>query len=186
MNALDVEPWTVERFFAWQEDQEERFELVDGVPLMLAGASQRHDMIAVNVIARLSQGLHGKTGRTFTGHHAVRTGPGRIRRPTVGVDCGRPDPNDYLASAPAVIFEVLSRSTRSDDQLRKLEEYQAIPSLRHLVFVDTLDAVATHWHRPAEGEWKRVAIQGPLGAIELDAIAVTLLMEDVYEGVTFD
>ncbi len=47
---------TVEEFFAWQTDQEERYELVDGVPIPLramTGASNRHDVLVVNVIGLL-------------------------------------------------------------------------------------------------------------------------------------
>ncbi len=41
---------SVEEFFAWQLDQEERYELVDGVPVPLrgmTGASNVHDAIVV-------------------------------------------------------------------------------------------------------------------------------------------
>jgi Uma2 family endonuclease len=35
--------WTVEEFFAWQERQPERYELVDGFPIrMMAGAKNVH------------------------------------------------------------------------------------------------------------------------------------------------
>ncbi len=35
--------WTVEEFFAWQETQPERYELVDGFPIrMMAGAKNVH------------------------------------------------------------------------------------------------------------------------------------------------
>jgi hypothetical protein len=51
-----VEPlrkaWTIEDFFAWQELQEARYELVDGQPLeLMAGAGNVHDDIVVNLIA---------------------------------------------------------------------------------------------------------------------------------------
>ena len=47
--------WTVEEFFAWQERQPERYELVDGIPVrMMAGGKNVHDDIVVNVLAESS------------------------------------------------------------------------------------------------------------------------------------
>ncbi|MBE7190653.1 CBS domain-containing protein [Jatrophihabitans endophyticus] len=44
--------WTVDAFFAWQEKQVERYELVGGFPLkMMAGTRNVHDDIVVNVLA---------------------------------------------------------------------------------------------------------------------------------------
>ncbi len=44
--------WSVQEFFAWQERQDERYELVGGVPVrMMAGARNVHDDIVVNLVA---------------------------------------------------------------------------------------------------------------------------------------
>ena len=86
--------WTVEEFFAWQEGQSERYELVDGFPMrMMAGAKNVHDDIVVNVLAELRNQLRGGGCRPFTSDGSVETKPGQIRRPDVGVDCGRGDPD---------------------------------------------------------------------------------------------
>ena len=48
---------TVEEFFVWQQGQEDRYELVEGVPVilrdpitMMTGASSLHDRITSNVL----------------------------------------------------------------------------------------------------------------------------------------
>ena len=49
---------TIDEFFAWQEHQPERYELVNGQPLeMMAGAKNVHDDIVVNLIAELRNQL---------------------------------------------------------------------------------------------------------------------------------
>jgi Uma2 family endonuclease len=40
---------TPEQFFAWVSAQEERYELVDGEVVMMAGAGRRHDRVVVNL-----------------------------------------------------------------------------------------------------------------------------------------
>ena len=37
-------------FLAWAQDRERRYELVDGVPVAMAGAKRRQDQIVGNVI----------------------------------------------------------------------------------------------------------------------------------------
>ena len=44
--------WTVEEFFAWQEKQDDRYELVGGKPSpMTQGAANIHVAISINVIS---------------------------------------------------------------------------------------------------------------------------------------
>src|SRR5260370_41695970 len=108
--------WTVEEFFAWQERQPERYELVDGFPMrMMAGAKNVHDDIVVNVLAELRNQLRGGGCRPFTSDGSVETKPGQIRRPDVGVDFGRRDPNATKATSPRGVVEVLSPTTQHSD-----------------------------------------------------------------------
>jgi hypothetical protein len=90
-----------------QEKQAERYELVDGFPVrMMAGAKNVHDDIVVNVLTDLRNQLRGSDWWPFTGDGSVETKPGQIRRPDVGVDCGRRDPNSTMASSPRVLVEI--------------------------------------------------------------------------------
>ena len=45
MGEKAVKPMTAEEFFTWHEHQEDRYELVEGVPVkMMTGASNYHDV----------------------------------------------------------------------------------------------------------------------------------------------
>jgi Uma2 family endonuclease len=103
---------TPEEFFAWQEDQEERYELVDGVPVPLrgmTGASNAHDAVVVNTIVSLGNQLRGGPCRVATADTAIRTGIRNIRRPDVTVEYAPIDPRSYEAHAPRLVVEVLRR-----------------------------------------------------------------------------
>src|SRR5260370_29622776 len=122
--------WTVEEFFAWQEGQSERYELVDGFPMrMMAGAKNVHDDIVVNVLAELRNQLRGGGCRPFTSDGSVETKPGQIRRPDVGVDCGRRVPNATMATTPRLVVEVLYPSTQHSDTYGSVVVYKLIDSL---------------------------------------------------------
>lgn len=96
--------WTVQEFFAWQERQEARYELVGGVPVRpMAGARNVHDDIVVNLLAEFRTRLRGGPCRPFTGDGSIETLPGQIRRPDLGVDCGARDPNGLTAAEPRLV-----------------------------------------------------------------------------------
>jgi len=179
-------PWTTEAFFAWQEKQPERYELVDGFPVrMMAGARNVHDDIVVNVLTELRNQLRGRSCRPFTGDGSLETKPGQIRRPDIGVDCGRRDPNATKASSPRVVAEVLSPTTRDFDTIGKLEEYKVVDSLERIVVIEPNAPEVISWVRGADRNWRKTVQRGLDQEIDMPEIGATLSLAEVYDGVEF-
>lgn len=115
-------------------------ELVDGMIFMMGGGSPRHAAIAANLIIALGTRLRGSGCRPYGSDMAVRTGEASIRYPDVSIYCANATsqfgPEPKLLGDPRVIFEVLSPSTASNDQVTKLREYRALPGVDAVVFVD--------------------------------------------------
>ena len=177
-------------FFAWQQRQDRPYELVDGIPVlppkMMTGASQAHDRVVVNIIAALHRQLRGTPCRPTTADLAVRIPAGNVRRPDVTVDCGEAAPRELAVRDPLVIVEVLSPSTMSFDRVRKLREYQSLESLAHILLVDTEGPRIDRMSREPGGGWSQTAHDGLDASVALPAIAATLDLADVFEGVPFD
>ncbi|MCB8840559.1 Uma2 family endonuclease [Aurantimonas sp. VKM B-3413] len=187
MSLSEMTPWTPEEFFAWQERQDERYEFVSGFPAkMMTGASNRHDVIVANLIGELGARLRGTPCRAFTGDGAVETRPGQIRRPDAGIDCGAFDPDGYLAAEPTVVFEVLSPSTPDFDRLRKVEEYKAVPTIRHVVIVEPTRPQVLVGSREEGGDWRAEEILGLGGSVGLATIGITLPMAEIHDRLTFE
>src|SRR5487761_2458502 len=127
---------TVAEFLDWQQHQELRHELVDGRPVAMAGARQRHDRITANALGELHGQLRGQPCRVFTADLGVVTPGGNVRRPDIGVQCGPFEDESMEASQPRLVAEVLSRSTRTLDQVGKLDEYKSIESIKTIVLID--------------------------------------------------
>ena len=184
MAEAQVRTMTADEFYLWQLDQDERYELVDGVPVPLramTGASNFHDVILVNCIAELGMRLRGRPCRVASADTALRTAIRSSRRPDVAVDCAPPEAGSYEAHRPTVVVEVLSPSTRKLDRFTKLEEYRRHPSLRHILLVDP-DAVAAKLYSRADGgAWSDVDLTGKDAVIALPAIDVTLPLGALYE-----
>jgi Uma2 family endonuclease len=192
MSVAARQRMTADEFILWNLEQEARYELVDGFPVlkfdngpeMMAGASDQHDQIVVNLIQALRV-LRGSPCRVKSADQAARMASGDIRYPDVTIDCGARRPDSYESVQPTVFFEVLSPSTRRFDLIRKTNEYQALPSLRHFVLLEPDRPAALLWTREEDGGWTCDEITGLERDLPLPAVGVVLTMAEVYEDVEF-
>jgi Uma2 family endonuclease len=185
MSERAVIPMSVEEFLEWGLRQDQRYELVDGVPVAMAGAKRRHDQIVANIHGTLFSQLRGNKCRNFTADTAVRIPAGNIRRPDAGIDCGFFDDNATSADAPYLVIEVLSPTTREFDRLRKLEEYKTVPSMAHIVLIDPDMPQVFHWSRAPGGDWHHLLLEGLEAVIHLPEIECALALATLYDRLTF-
>jgi Uma2 family endonuclease len=172
---------TADEFLVWSLDQEGRWELVRGIPVLaMAGAKRRHDDIVVNIIAALRVRLRGKPCSPQTSDQALRTGPFGVRRPDATVDCGRANDDALESTRPTAAFEVLSPTTRDKDLRDKLEEYKAVVSLRHIVLINPDRPFVLHHFRAGEASWTGLEVEGLYRALDLAAIGVELPLDEIY------
>ncbi|TFF17865.1 Uma2 family endonuclease [Jiella endophytica] len=183
--AKTIKRMTAEEFYAWQLEQDQNYELVDGIPVLpakaMTGASRRHDIITFNILSLLRQKLRGKPCRPHTDDMTVRNPSGNIRRPDVIVDCkGGPD-RSMETGEPRVLFEVLSPSTMAFDRFRKVEEYKTNDSVRVVLLVASESSEVIVWRRDGEGGWHSEIVEGLDATIALPEIGCELGMAEVYE-----
>ena len=123
------EPWTLERFLAWEERQELRHEFDGFQPEAMTGGTAAHETVKMNLAAALVTRLRGKPCRPFGSDLKVRIGD-KVRYPDAFVVCTPVAAKDTMVPDPVVIFEVLSTSTALKDRIVKNREYQSLPSVR--------------------------------------------------------
>lgn len=180
-------------FLLWCLDQDERYELVDGVPVrieeeidtpdgprLMTGASDVHDRIVVNIIVALGNQLRGKPCRPATADLAVRTKIRSVRRPDVTVTCDPPLGNRYEVN-PKLIVEVLSPSNRGVPWQRKLDEYWRLDAARYVLLVESHEPRAVLYARTGT-TWDSIDADTLADVFELPDIGCRLAMADVYEG----
>ena len=180
---------TADEFLIWNLSQDERYELVDGVPMPLrgmTGASNFHDDIVTNVIIALGNKLRGSGCKPRTADTAMRTAIKRVRRPDVTIDCAESRPNSYESHNPIAAFEVLSPSTRKTDGGLKLTEYQHHPTLRTIVHIDPDRMDVAVFRRDDSGAWGGENLTGPTDRIQIAGTPAALSLAEIYEGIPFD
>src|SRR2546421_12532355 len=112
MSRLKVKPYlSVADYLAGERDVDVRHEYVDGQVYAMAGASDRHNRIALNIASRLNDQLADDRCEAFMADMKVRVTEDLYYYPDVVVTCDPPGGDPYFRTQPRLIVEVLSPST---------------------------------------------------------------------------
>ena len=178
---------TLDQFTDWQRRQTVRHELVEGVPVMMAGGTRAHDRIQRNLITRLTERLRGTPCEPLGPDMMVRTGTGNGRYPDTTIDCGPYEATALFAAEPAVVFEILSESNRPQDLIAKLRDYDATREIRHYILISQHEVLVFVYSRAANGSFSLhpLELRGLDKVIEIPFPALSLPVTDIYEGVGF-
>lgn len=177
---------SVEEFFEWCKQRDDRYELVDGVPVPLramSGASMAHDAICTNIIGLMHAQLRGTGCRPTTPDAGLRTAIRRVRRPDVTIECAPPSATSYETANPIAVFEVLSPTTRKNDRNVKLPEYLRHRFLQTIVLIDPDIMDVLIYRRDSGGEWQDERLDQARQGFAVEGTSAKLMLADIYEGV---
>ena len=163
---------------------DERWELLDGEPVLMSPPSERHQTIVFTLSRRLAELVEPKGCRVVPGIAVVsRHMDDFAPIPDVVVRCGPILPDGY-ASDPVLVAEVLSPSTMSADRGRKTDFYRAVESLQVFLIVYQDEPRVEVWRRQEGNAWRKQAL-GLDGAIELPEFGGALPVATVFAGLSF-
>jgi len=117
---------TPDEFYAWLKTLDGKYDLVDGEPVMMAGANNRDDRIVRSALRHIGNHLDGHRCQPFTADVYIRIPTGNRRQGDMGIDCGTPEDASMEADAPAMVLEILSPTTRLFDRYEKIEESKTV------------------------------------------------------------
>ena len=123
----DDRRYTYSDYLQWDDDQ--RWELIDGVPFLMSAPSRRHQEISVNLVVTLFNLLKGKTCEVYHAPFDVRlnadTLDNTVVQPDIVVICDNDKLDDAgCKGAPDFVVEILSPSTASHDRFLKFDLYR--------------------------------------------------------------
>ena len=95
----------------------------------------------------------------------------RFYYPDAQIVCRQNPPGDHFQDEPAVVFEVVSESTRRIDEIEKRGAYLTIPTLNAYVLIEQDRPAATVWRRASQG-FVREDYAGAEAVIRFDDIAL--------------
>jgi Uma2 family endonuclease len=184
--TIKTGPMTVEEFYALTDTRpdEEKWELIEGEPVLGASPSELHQRIAKNISFILAT-LERRPGTTWE------------MLPGLGVrvsDTNRPQPDIMViplggTSADAqhrdrsdviVVFEILSPSTATRDLRRKRTAYTGLSSLTHYVVVaqDAVEVVVF----ARDAGFVELRLNSLNDSVELPLLGVSLPLSEIYRN----
>jgi Uma2 family endonuclease len=175
---------TWEEFLRFQQayDGPERFIWNEGhVVQVMTGGTERHDLVVMALVRQLDALLTGRPCHVFAHNRQIKTAQ-RSYYPDVLVRCGRAADPLYETDARLVI-EVISPSNSPAERTRMLFDYQTLPSIEAIIFVDTRRRIATIHEKSAAGWTEGERRSGTIGDLAID---LDRMWFDVDEASSFD
>lgn len=185
--AKELRLLTVEEYLAAEIDSEVRHEYLGGYLYAMAGGKNAHGRIAVNFLISLGTQLKGKACEAFNSDTKVRiefANHTRFYYPDGMIVCESNSPDDTFQDHPVILAEVLSDSTRRNDEGEKREAYLTIPSLRVYLLIEQ-DKPQVAVYRRADQEFKTELYEGLDAVIPLSEVEAELPLAELYERIEF-
>jgi len=181
--VIDTGPMTVEDFYAFTDTRpdEEKWELIDGEPILNAAPSDMHQWIVRNVVVALANrerdlnapwavlpGLGVRVSEKDRPEPDVLVIPSEHRRPD-----RRRDRDDVI-----VAFEVLSPSTEGRDLRWKRAAYTSLRSLTHYIAIaqDAVEVIVF----ARDDDFVERRIRSIDKVIELRSLGTSLAVAEIY------
>lgn len=165
-----------------EEQSLEKHEYLGGVLYAQAGASGPHVRIVGNIGYALMPAVRRGGCRLYQSDMKLRIERGSVYYyPDVMVVCGGPPPHTHYETAPSLLIEVQSESTRLTDEREKLIAYTGISSVQAYLIVAQDERRVTIHQRTPEG-WTASEVLG-VGRVELPGLGAGISLDDIYIGV---
>lgn len=177
---------TVAEYLEGEKISPVKHEYVDGEVYAMAGASDRHNRIAVNLTTALDNHLRDSPCEPFSGDIKVRATQNVYYYPDVLVSCEANPESAYFRNEPILIVEVTSPSTEAIDRREKLLFYLQIPSVQEYVIVSQAKPAVEVHRRQADGRWITYYFNASDEAIELASVKLSLPLTEIYRRVKFE
>ena len=135
--SSDTSYMSPSEYLEWEEQQDIKYEYINGEVFAMTGGTIPHTTIALNLASGLKNHLRGGNCRPFMADAKVGISEnGPFTYPDVVVSC---HPKDKKAinfiQFPSLVVEVLSQSTEAYDRGGKFQLYRQIPTLQEYVLI---------------------------------------------------
>lgn len=178
---------TPQEYFAWEEQQLEKHELIDGQVYAMSGGSVNHGRIAIRLTAMFDSHLDN-TG-CITGNSDVKVNifeTNNYTYPDASVTCDdRDKTTTQYITYPCLIVEVLSKTTEAYDRGSKFRMYCQNPVLIDYLLVSSTSIEIDLYHKNDAGDWL-IINYGEGDTIQLKSINLSFPIEQIYRGLTLE
>ena len=126
----------LDEFVEFEAGQDGRWELWNGVPIQMQADTNKHGIAKTELIIQLGTQLTDGPCVPISDSQSVAVSETNSFKPDATIDCGDIDPDSVYADKPTVVFEVTSKSTRTNDYVEKRQAYSKVPTIAAIVIID--------------------------------------------------
>ncbi len=176
---------THDEYLTGEQLSQIRHEYVAGQVFAMAGASEKHNRITLNLAFHLRAATRGTPCGVFMNDMKVHIATRDIfYYPDVVLTCDADDREPFYKTTPCLIAEVLSPSTELTDRREKLVNYRTLPSLRYYLLLSQDQRMVELYQRNEAGEWYYFCYDDT-GELRLNCppLALQFTVADLYEDV---
>jgi Uma2 family endonuclease len=176
---------STEDYLNGEETAEVKHEYLNGEVWAMAGVTDNHVTIALNLAALLKQQLKNAPCRTYIADMKVRVEQANaFFYPDVLVTCHPEDrANPLYKEHPVFIAEVLSPSTEAFDPGNKFNAYRQLQSLQTYWLIDDQNQRIDSFTRTTNDDWLLHSYTQADEVVEIKNINVKCLLHELYEDV---
>ena len=187
-SATRITRYTPEQYLAMERKADFKSEYDGGHITAMAGASRKHNLIALNFASEIRSQLRSRPCEAYIGDMRLCVSPtGLYTYPDVMAVCGE---GQYLDADvdtllnPTMIAEVLSDSTESHDRGRKFRHYQRLSSLKEYVLVAEDEVSVERFTRRGD-DWVLSIFTSLDDTLRLTSIDCEIALREIYDKVEF-
>ena len=177
-----------EAYLEAEREAVEKHEYYQGEIFAMSGASVNHNRIQANMIGELYLKLKGKDCQPYGSDLRIHIPQNTLYTyPDISIFCAPPDLTDNhfdTATNPALIIEILSKSTRNYDRIGKFNLYRDIKSLNTYILIDSLSYSIELHTRNDDNTWQLLDLKTLDDTLVLKTLQIEILLKDIYAGVS--
>lgn len=161
-----------------------RHEYRRGLVYAMAGGSDDHDEISLNLIELMRQSLRDRDCSVRSGNVKVNYIDDFYYYPDVFVTGDSRDRRDrYIKRYPKLIAEILSPSTATFDRGVKFADYQNIASFEEYILIDQ-EQIQVECRRRVNAVWETTMYRAG-DIVQLTSIGLEFAIAELYRGVSW-
>ncbi|MGD1866965.1 MAG: Uma2 family endonuclease [Phormidesmis sp.] len=174
--------FTPQEYLSLERQHTVRHEYRRGLVYAMAGGSDDHSSLAVNLVTEINVHLRGSGCRVLSSDVKVNYAEDFYYYPDVFVTCEPRDDSDrYIKRYPKMICEVLSTSTQKFDRTEKFNDYKLIDTLEEYVLVSQDQMRVECFRLQPDKSWQLIAFErGEIATFK--SIGLEVCVEELYRG----
>jgi Uma2 family endonuclease len=188
--AYNKEKVSIEEYLEMENVSVEKHEYYKGEIFAMSGARVPHNAITGNLFISLGQKLKGKKSKPYNSDQRIHFPSNTLfTYPDISIICGEIitlNNDNYNVLNPAVIIEVLSKSTKNYDRGEKFKLYRDIPALKEYILADSESIHIEVFRLNENNHWELEEYNSKEDLLDVKAIDENNLVSEIYEGVKIE